>query len=344
VKTIIIHIGAHKTGTTYIQKCLYESREKLNKAKISYPNYGILGKTFGHHSIVNDIKNAETDTLKKLKDKIEHTLNENNTLVLSSENFEYLNSKEIETLRQLFPSDCLTKIIYYHRQPYTLIPSLWQEEVKHGYTKSFHHYFNRHLLTPFKSHIINSNLILDKFSECFFKENIYIVSYDYLKKKGIDVLTYFDNNFIKANVHPLNNIINKSLDAIDVELIRLFNHIHFRKTQESGYKIRLAYQALKPISEELKLLGNSIEKFKYRVNIPKKCFIFDALNTHLNNHYSSRIVTETNIPEPVQKQDYKTLNLISSDYQTLPTNHDSIQNSYSKINDFLQKNKDMLSV
>ncbi len=344
MKTIILHIGAHKTGTTYIQKCLYESREKLKNVKALYPNYGILGKTFGHHSLVNDIKKGDANSLQKLRENIEYSLIENNTLILSSENLEYLDSKEIKNLRQLLPADCLIKIIYYHRQPFTLIPSLWQEEVKHGYIESFHHYFNHHLLTPYKSHILNSNLILDKFSEYFSKENIYIVSYDHLKKEGIDVLTYFDNNFIQANLTPLNHLINKSLDAIDVELIRLFNHIHFRKTQERGYKIRLAYQALKPISEELKLLVASIEEFKYKISIPKKCFIFDALNTHLSNHYSSRIITESNLLRAVKKQDYKTLELISSDYQNSPIIHNSIQNSYSKINDFLKKNKDRLSV
>ncbi len=56
MRTCIIHIGLHKTGTTAIQRTLFEHRRQLLAAGIDYP--GIPGSTErvrAHHGLANDL-------------------------------------------------------------------------------------------------------------------------------------------------------------------------------------------------------------------------------------------------------------------------------------------------
>ncbi|HMN86610.1 MAG TPA: hypothetical protein PKA74_11550, partial [Bauldia sp.] len=48
-RTLLIHVGPHKTGTTAIQQSLVENAALLRAAGHSYPEVGFL--LFGHHGL-----------------------------------------------------------------------------------------------------------------------------------------------------------------------------------------------------------------------------------------------------------------------------------------------------
>ncbi|MGB7244823.1 MAG: sulfotransferase domain-containing protein [Sulfitobacter sp.] len=46
---VILHIGAHKTATSYLQRCFFHNREQLEQAGVFYPD---LGPNPAHHILV----------------------------------------------------------------------------------------------------------------------------------------------------------------------------------------------------------------------------------------------------------------------------------------------------
>lgn len=55
-KSIYIHIGPHKTGTTTLQFSLFLNKDKLKKNGILYPDSGIISaKLPGHHNLAWEI-------------------------------------------------------------------------------------------------------------------------------------------------------------------------------------------------------------------------------------------------------------------------------------------------
>ena len=52
---LYLHIGPHKTGSTFIQKVFFENRERVLRLGVTYPNFGFCGQ-FGQHEAVEKSK------------------------------------------------------------------------------------------------------------------------------------------------------------------------------------------------------------------------------------------------------------------------------------------------
>ena len=90
-KTVFLHIGTHKTGTTSIQNFLVQNAEALQQERILIPSAGRY--LDGHHHIAWELRNdarleGRTGYVQQLIDELQATSLE--TAVVSSEDFEYL--------------------------------------------------------------------------------------------------------------------------------------------------------------------------------------------------------------------------------------------------------------
>jgi len=92
-KTIFVHIGTHKTGTTSIQSFMRRYARQLSRSGILVPRSGTLSWNGGHHNIAWEIRSdpqlephagGVDDLIVELKAARE------NVAVISSEDFEYL--------------------------------------------------------------------------------------------------------------------------------------------------------------------------------------------------------------------------------------------------------------
>ena len=169
---LYLHIGPHKTGSTFIQKVFFDHRERLGELGVHYPNLGFAGQ-FGQHDAVEKVRTLEQQPLQEyLAQFIGGELN-----FVSSENFDRLNQYEVRKLRNALPGVDV-KIVYYYRNHIDLLPSWWQEDVKHGSTVSFFEYVLPHILRPFASNIVNPAIVLDLYASVFGKDNIVIIDYN----------------------------------------------------------------------------------------------------------------------------------------------------------------------
>jgi hypothetical protein len=232
---LFLHIGPHKTGSTYIQKYCLENRDQLLNLGVNYPNEGRMEQVtpYGHHEIVEKVKTLEQN---KLDEYFSQFFGSAITLI-SSENFDRLSLEEIKKLGQSL-SRLDVRIIFYRRNCLDLLPSWWQEQVKHGETCLLENFILPHILRPFASHIVNPGVVLDLYASVFGKDNITIVDYDAsLQRDGV-LRPIFDLLGIEwpAAKHE---VINRSLKPELVEIIRTLNIIaSLRDSEWRSHKTR----------------------------------------------------------------------------------------------------------
>lgn len=132
---VILHIGPHKTGTTYLQKMLYENSEALNQLGVNYVSEGIA-KGYGHHGIAEEfISSGVSPTLEAAA----RSFSKWSINIISSESFDRLNAHQVEALASTL-RDFDTMVVYVVRRVDDLILSDWQEAVKHGETRGWTEY------------------------------------------------------------------------------------------------------------------------------------------------------------------------------------------------------------
>ena len=130
--SIILHIGPHKTGSTYLQKLMDNCNNDEFK-DVNFVNFGI--ELFGHHKFVNSLRGwnqLDPNSINKF-------IKPNKINIISSENFVFLNHNEVVKLKNSL-SHFPIKIIYYYRDYINSWTSHWQELVKHGRDESFYEY------------------------------------------------------------------------------------------------------------------------------------------------------------------------------------------------------------
>lgn len=147
MKTIYLHIGTHKTGTTYLQTVLAANRQQLLALGYYFPKAAIPSFTPGHHMLAWAIQDGDyridpatgagidlSTAWAELLQEIKSTDAEN--IIVSSEYFSRLSSiEEIKQVREYF-LDYIVKIDICLRRQDQYLLSEYSERVKTGYSGS----------------------------------------------------------------------------------------------------------------------------------------------------------------------------------------------------------------
>lgn len=320
MKKIILHIGPHKTGTTFLQKIFFENKSILAKEGVDYLDFGMVH--FGHHKIPEFLnkKKYKVGELTKAINK-----SKCNTILLSSENFDLLRPYSISFLKNEL-ADFKVEVVLFYRMSTDRLFSWWQEEVKHGGTNSYYDYSVNHYAKPFLSPILNTSLLVDFYAEYFGLDSIRLFDYDYCKEqKGI--LHEFQQYLgITNNLEVENKKINQRLAVEDVELIRILNLIAKKNGTLHAHNVRDAY--LKGRANNTKLINQICSILEHDlIDISTgNTFIDRILKNNFIKKYNSNFCTETDssfketlisLPNTNWPVDEKTLQLINELYQCL---------------------------
>jgi cytidylate kinase len=126
-KTIYIHVGMSKTGTTSIQQMLAKNEDLLSQSGILFPKWA-RKNGIGHHSLAAYIKQGK-DEDDALKLKAEVGSSKHQKVIVSSELFERMSEDKWRALGQFF-SPYRVKIIIYLRRQDDAIISMYNDLVK----------------------------------------------------------------------------------------------------------------------------------------------------------------------------------------------------------------------
>jgi hypothetical protein len=137
-RRVFLHIGAPKTGTTYLQAVCGHNREALRSRGIEYP------EAFGdaHHKAVWDLR--ETPDQREGTKGIDGSWNRlveivdgaDGDVLLSSEHFVFALRRQVE--RAVSSLDGEVHVIYTARDLVRQVPAVWQERIKNQKTVAYH--------------------------------------------------------------------------------------------------------------------------------------------------------------------------------------------------------------
>lgn len=204
-KKAIIHIGAHKTGTTSIQLQLHDNSRKLKDINVNYPmdfdHFDNKG-WFGQHAIAKALRQGpgvDKNMLERyanVLDKISHLSRDTDT-ILSSEDFSLLSLEQITKLKELLDGfEC--HIVFYVRRQDESSQSLYQTAVIHNkYSHDFEYFFKN------SAWHFDYYTIATLWEKVFGHNRIHVRCFDRRSFKGGDV--------VKDFVHVVEGILGRSL-------------------------------------------------------------------------------------------------------------------------------------
>ena len=224
-KDIIIHIGLHKTGTTFLQAMVFpelknifaRSLHMLPKSESSPFNQILTGK-------FADMNAQELEYLKRdIYNYVDSSVNDSN-IILSREDltchfhWEYnqeKNEKIFNTLKEFFPD---AEFFFVIRKQDSWINSMYAQVRKYSHLaflnlNEFIGYKNGKFIENKKYLDIQNvdwNKIIEFVEHKFGKENIYILPYEMFKENPKKFLKRFYEHYNIESYYPENNeIINK---------------------------------------------------------------------------------------------------------------------------------------
>lgn len=259
-----IHIGAHKTGTTYVQEQFAEHEEAIATQGVLYPK---TGREFlwGHHRLIRRIGDSASfdKTKRELADEMDGFKGD---VFISSENFGYLTAEQMRKVASLFDARDI-KVIYMYRNWTPLLYSSWQEHVKHGSIAHLHQYAFSNVVFYQKSRLLNFNLPIAKAEAAFGSGKVSIASYDTVRRQGDLVNFFFDLLGIPGVTPPAGVVKNMSLTPTVAEIVRVLNRLAARNKIENGSEMRKLFlkhlnrKSDPRIGKLLQIMQPYIEKF-----------------------------------------------------------------------------------
>lgn len=235
----IIHVGPHKTATTYLQVLFRSLSPQLLDRGVLYPHEWLHGFTEGHYHLAARLGADSHASLRHDFDRLNNSGCQ--TILISAEDLCSLSTDQLMVLKSFLHGEW--SIVFYLRRWSELMPSSWQEIVKQGYSTTFPEMMANSLMDPYTSATINYAFQLDRFGQVFGIDSLSLVSYSNIIDQGHDVGEHFFKAFLGWPDAPLTSGIrpNASLNIFDVELIRVLNAIEWEKLQHRSDRLRLKY-------------------------------------------------------------------------------------------------------
>jgi hypothetical protein len=138
---VYLHIGAPKTGTTYLQALLAANRAALESEGILYPP----SVSDAHHAAAWDLRGtpAQRRDVRGIEGSWDTLVGRANAwdgeaVIVSSELFVYCNDRQVRTALSAF--DAEVHVVYTARDLIRQVPAVWQERVKNQQTISYPDY------------------------------------------------------------------------------------------------------------------------------------------------------------------------------------------------------------
>jgi hypothetical protein len=244
---ILLHVGPHKTGSSYLQACFSYHREALRERGIVLPAaWEHAPGNPSHTGLVTALLNND---LAGAKAVLEGAFAEGaETLLVSAEDLSVLPVEALQRLRcMLGAADVL--VVFYVRRWTDLLPSVWQELVKQGKSMSLPEYFSLQMRNPEASNEINFELKLANLIDAFGQDSIRLVCFSALEDAGSDIFSHFARHFLgwwQAEPPAGAPRYNASRGVKEIELLRQLNVIEFAATGRKTADVRNKLDAAAP--------------------------------------------------------------------------------------------------
>lgn len=281
VERAILHIGFPKTGTTMIQKWLYENRNSLRATHdIVYPEK-FTRHRWAHQKLSRIFHPNSNDNLELISQCVLTEADGAGTVILSSENwtFHKLDVSRVRAFLQHLGAKHV-QIICYVREQLDYIQSLWREQVKCNiaYVRPFHEfaYSMQKKLNSRISHVVQGLDDTGSLKLAWFNKNLaanHNIIQDFCSVVGI---CNHDYNIDEGNLSIGGNLL----------LFKLAKNSLLRKSAKQfrqSHAEKLAYRS------NLQKLAIQRKKFQAPLFISRKCAGKFRANSVFNEYLFQKI-------------------------------------------------------
>lgn len=240
---LVMHVGPHKTATTYIQNNLAENRGFLERAGWIYPLTAQDGAQ-AHHNLAHhaDLYLGPDASLKDdLTETAELAASAGKSVVFSAEGFCRWKMANFTALAEMMGVDVID-VVYTIREPYSLLHSFWSEEVKQGHTRSLADRYINALTSPLDNRLLNPLLDLIPLIQNK-KIRLHIMPYEYLMRLKVDIFQHMCSTVLGLDEVPIKQRTRKNTSySIEMtEFLRLLTLIHGNDAPFIGSAFRLHF-------------------------------------------------------------------------------------------------------
>jgi hypothetical protein len=240
LRKLWLHIGSHKTGTTYMQQQFAKFEAEMAGQGVLYPKTG-RALLWGQHQLSSWVQNKSQVAEAKAKVAAELAGHGGDVLV-SSETMEYLKAEHLREIAEWFqPAE--VEVLYFYRHWTGLLYSGWQEEVKHGSDIFFPDFAFEHVVFHRNSRTLNFGEPVAKAEAAFGPGTVRIANYETVKANGDIAAFVLERLGVKGLDPKAEKLINQSMIPSHVELLRALNALMKESdmSQEESNKLRKYY-------------------------------------------------------------------------------------------------------
>lgn len=293
-RRLILHVGPHKTGSTYIQKRLLRSSGDLEKLGGIYPQVAV--QIYGHHDLANHLHaNPEAPEMRAFADQIKLASAGYDTVILSSEVFSLKQAEKLKAFAEIFDGFKI-EVVYYLRRLSGFLPSHWQELIKAGDVISFEEYMMMACADrpPFKE--FSQLAQLEVLRSVFGAESISILSYDNIQEAKGDVYQEFLKLIFQTETEQpqTRETVNASLTYDLVELVRslntMFLRLHSKKLDSALGQKAVKFVRDNPDDPDVRLFRDGYEKNKRIISVGASHPLVALSDAKVRNEFGKRIL------------------------------------------------------
>ena len=184
---LVIHVGPHKTATTYIQHYLYRNARRLKRQGWTYPEIEGAVIRDAHHDLAHQADvflgqgTPQNDMLRGWAD-----LGPN--LLLSAEGFRMWDADRFDRLADALGATDYV-LVYALREPISALWSYWAEEVKQGQTIPLAEKFGRFACNPMTSILMNACIDFERYRGSP-RAGLSVMPFDLLVADEVDIAAH----------------------------------------------------------------------------------------------------------------------------------------------------------
>lgn len=251
MKTVYIHIGTPKTGSTNLQTFFKINKTLLKQKGIYYPSEGSYYHNNGHHILARafngnyyhwmdpqrEPKYSQEWCTTQIRQHINETACHN--ILLSAEEFWYVSAKELRAIFDNMPLVC--KIIVYLRRQDNRLVSVYNQRVKQCRKDRYHENFDNFIQIEIENK--NSSFYhyprITKLAKAFGKENIIVRPFEKQQWSHQNLI----EDFLNILGLPLTQDFEKAEyknESLPYELISLMELLNQQSHLERGQQLKFS--------------------------------------------------------------------------------------------------------
>lgn len=213
---VTLHIGSHKTGTTYLQSVFQVLTPALREKGVLVPTcWSRKAGQVGHHALARLLIGEDRQQLARDMRSLRDTGCPD--ILVSSEWLNGLNQQQISLLKEVL-GDADVRIVFHCRRWSELLPSSWQTLIRGGAVVTWPAFYRRIFTDAGEQPTTNFSMQLEGYAHAFGHQAISIVSYNNVMDARDNLAAHFFTTFYPEIGDVFDDDVRDSIPARNVSL------------------------------------------------------------------------------------------------------------------------------